>query len=138
MHWIPLEVFAVVVIVFMLLKKSGEISIQTALAHLKNGALVVDVRSRGEFNSGHLPKAVNIPLDEIETTLPCRVPDKNQTLLLHCLSGTRSGVAKVKLKGMGCPNVFNVGSYGRAERILKQWNGRANAAAQTKGGDVTQ
>jgi rhodanese-related sulfurtransferase len=42
---------------------------------LKNGALVIDVRSPAEFNSGHLSVAINLPLDGIETTLPRRVPD---------------------------------------------------------------
>jgi rhodanese-related sulfurtransferase len=48
------------------------------------------------------------------------VKDKNQVLLLHCLSGTRSAMAKIKLKKMGYPNAFNLGSYGRAEGILKR------------------
>ena len=67
----------------------------------------------------HLPVAINIPLDEIETALPLRVKNKNQILLLHCASGMRSGMAKQKLKRLGCTNVFNLGSFGRAERILK-------------------
>jgi rhodanese-related sulfurtransferase len=113
-----LIVAAIVVIVFML-KQAGQISPQAAVAHLKNGALVIDVRSPGEFASGHLSVAINMPLDEIETALPLRVKDKNQVLLLHCLSGTRSGMAKTKLKRMGYLNVFNLGSYGRAENILK-------------------
>lgn len=114
-----LIVAAVVVIIFML-KQAGQISPQAALAHLKNGALVIDVRSPGEFASGHLSVAINVPLDEIETALSQRVKDKNQVLLLHCLSGTRSGMAKTKLKRMGYLNVHNLGSYGRAENILKQ------------------
>jgi len=110
---------AVVVIGFMM-KKPGQISAKDALAHLKNGALVIDVRSPGEFNSGHLPIAINLPLDEIETTLPRRVKDKGQVLLLHCQSGMRSGLAQRKLKGLGYTNTFNLGSYGRAESILMQ------------------
>jgi rhodanese-related sulfurtransferase len=39
-------------------------------------------------------------------------------LLLHCQSGARSGAAKKKLIALGCPNVFNMGSYARAERIV--------------------
>ena len=103
-----------------MIKKSGQISPKDALAHLKNGTLVIDVRSPGEFHSGHLPTAINIPLDEIETALPRRMKDKNQVLLLHCQSGMRSGMAKQKLKSVGYTNVFNLGSYGRAENILKQ------------------
>ena len=119
MNWIDLLIVAAVVAAIFLLKKAGQVSTQAALAHLKNGALVIDVRSRGEFSSGHLPKAINIPLDEIETALPPRVKDKNQVLLLHCASGLRSGVAQGKLRGLGYANVFNLGSYHRAERVLQ-------------------
>jgi rhodanese-related sulfurtransferase len=57
-------------------------------------------------------------LSEIEANLTRRVKDKNQVLLLHCQSGARSGAAKKKLIALGCPNVFNMGSYARAERIV--------------------
>jgi phage shock protein E len=120
MNWIPLLVIAALAAFVWQLKKSGGISAQAALAHLKNGALVIDVRSRGEFSSGHLPDAVNIPLDEIETEVPKRMKDKNQALLLHCASGMRSGVAQRKLKRLGFANAFNLGSYGRAENILER------------------
>ena len=119
-NWTPLLIFAGAGIVFFLLKRSGQISAKAALTHLKNGARVIDVRSPGEFNSGHLPAVLNLPLDEIETGLPKRVKDRNQVLLLHCASGMRSGVATRKLKGMGYANVFNLGSYGRAASILRQ------------------
>ena len=120
MNWTTILVIAAIITVIFMIKKSGQISPKNALAYLKNGALVIDVRSPGEFNSGHLPTAINIPLDEIETALPRRVKDKNQVLLLHCQSGMRSGMAKQKLKSIGYTNVFNLGSYGRAESILKQ------------------
>ena len=121
-NWTPTLVFAGGAIAIFLFKRSGQISAKAATAHLKSGALVIDVRSPGEFSSGHLPNALNIPLDEIETALPRRVPDKNQVLLLHCQSGMRSGMAKKKLNGLGYANAFNLGSYGRAESILKQLN----------------
>jgi rhodanese-related sulfurtransferase len=118
MNWTTILVVAAIVAVIFMMKKSGQISAKDALEKLRNGALVIDVRSPGEFSSGHLPKAINIPLDEIETALPKRVKDKNQTLLLHCASGMRSGMAKSKLAGMGYTNAFNLGSYGRAEKIV--------------------
>ena len=118
MNWIPLLVVAALAAVVWLLKKSGGISTQAALAHLKNGALVIDVRTPGEFSSGHLDQAINIPLDEIEAGAPKRLKDKNQPLLLHCASGMRSGLAQRKLTGMGYTNVFNLGSYGRARKIV--------------------
>lgn len=103
---------------FVLLKRLGQIPAKAARAHLKNGALLIDVRSPGEFNSGHLPSAINLPLDEIAAALPRRVKDKNQVLLLHCLSGRRSGMAKSRLKSLGYTNVFNLGSYHRASHIV--------------------
>ena len=120
MNWRILLIIGVVAAVFIGLKRTGLVSARAAREYLKNGALVIDVRTVGEFNSGHLPNAINIPLDEIETVLPNRVPDKNQVLLLHCQSGMRSGMAQRKLKGLGYANAFNLGSYGRAESILKQ------------------
>ena len=118
MTWIPLLVITALAGVVWLLKKSGGISTQAALAHLKNGAMVIDVRTPGEFRSGHLDQAINIPLDEIEAGAPKLPKDKNQALLLHCASGMRSGVAQRKLTGMGYTNVFNLGSYGRARKIV--------------------
>jgi phage shock protein E len=119
-NWTILLIVAAAVVVVLMIKKTGQIPARDALEHLKSGALVIDVRSPGEFNSGHLAQAINLPLDEIETALPGRVPDKNQVLLLHCATGIRSGVARQKLKKMGYANAFNLGSYGRAESILKQ------------------
>ncbi len=110
MNWTTFLVTAAIVAVIFIIKKSSQISAKDALEKLKNGALVIDVRSPGEFDSGHLAKAINIPLDEIETALPTRVKDKSAVLLLHCASGMRSGMAKGKLKGLGYTNVFNLGS----------------------------
>ena len=120
MNWTTVLVIAAIVVVIFMIKKSGQISAKDALEKLKSGALVIDVRSPGEFNSGHLTKAINIPLDEIETALPKLVKDKSQALLLHCASGMRSGMAKSKLNGMGYTNAFNLGSYGRAESVVNQ------------------
>lgn len=119
MNWSFVLVIGLVVAVIVGLKRLGLVSAKAARMHLKQGALVVDVRSAGEFSSDHLPNAINIPLDEIETALPCRVKDKNQTLLLHCLSGMRSGMAKSKLKNLGYAKAFNLGSYGRAAKIVR-------------------
>ena len=111
MNWIATLIFATIVAIFFIVKKSGQISSKDALAYVKKGAPLIDVRSPGEFNSGHLPGVINIPLGEIETALPRRMKDKNQVLLLHCQSGMRSGVAMKKLKSLSsascrCPHTF--------------------------------
>ncbi len=120
MNWIPLLVVAAAIIGLFALKRMSFVPAEKARELLRRGALVVDVRNPGEFNAGHLPGAINIPLGSLRTELPQRVPDKGQVLLLHCLSGTRSGIARQQLKALGYPNVFNLGSYGRAESILRQ------------------
>ena len=120
MNWTTILIIAGVVAALLLVAKGGQISAKEAAIYLKAGALVIDVRSPGEFQSGHLTNAINIPLDEITAAVPQRWPDKCQVLLLHCQSGMRSGVAQKKLIGLGYTNSFNLGSYGRAESILKR------------------
>jgi rhodanese-related sulfurtransferase len=118
MNWTTLLVVAVLVTAFLIYSRSGLISVREAQAYLKKGALVMDVRTAGEFVAGHLPSAVNLPVNEIEASWSRRIKDKNQVLLLHCQSGLRSGEAKRKLLALGCPNTFNMGSYARAARIV--------------------
>lgn len=118
MNWTYILIISVVVVLFLMRKRAGQLSSKDALAHLKNGALVIDVRSPGEFNSGHLLNAINLPLEKIETALPLRVKNRNQLLLLHCQSGMRSGIAKRRLTGLGYVNAFNLGSYARAAKVV--------------------
>ncbi len=118
MNWTTVLIFAAVIAVFLLFKRAGQVSAKTARAYLSQGALVIDVRSPGEYNAGHLSRAINMPLGEIETLVPRRVKDKSQVLLLHCQSGMRSGVARNKLKSLGYTRAFNLGSYQRAANIV--------------------
>jgi len=118
MNWIALLALAALFVAYFIFKRASLIPAKDARAHMKKGALVIDVRSAGEFVARHLPAAVNLPLNEIETHVTRRVKKKDQVLLLHCQSGMRSGMAKKKLKAMGYPNVHNLGSYARAEQIV--------------------
>ena len=107
----------VVIVGFFILKKAGQLSETEARRLLAEGALIVDVRSEQEFKSEHLPKAVNIPLDQLKERLPSVAPDKQMPLLLHCLSGGRSAMARSMAKGMGYSNVHNLGSLSRARAL---------------------
>jgi phage shock protein E len=97
--------------------QSVQISTEAAQAYLKKGALVIDVRTPAEFGAGHLPNAINIPLQQIESGSSLPLKDKNQVLLLHCQGGMRSGKATKLLSGMGFTNVFDLGAYSRAAQI---------------------
>lgn len=107
-----------VLVVLLLLRRGVRISRKEAAEYLRNGAMVIDVRSAGEYTAGHLAKAVNIPLSEIDAVITRKVKEKNQVLLLHCQSGMRSGEARRKLKSLGYENAFNLGSYARAAQIV--------------------
>ena len=128
MDWHTWIIIGVAVAAFLLLKRLTLVQPDAARDWLKQGARVIDVRSEGEFKGGHLPGAVNIPLGRLRDEIARVAPDKDQPLLLHCLSGTRSGMGKAQLKKLGYRNVFNLGSYGRAERIVG-----AQSGAGTKG-----
>lgn len=118
MHWILLAlVIAVLAIVF--LKRGSRISVSEAQSQLRQGATVVDVRTVAEFESQHLPGAVNVPLQTLPQAIEQQFPDKNKVLLLHCRSGARSGMAKDILSRAGYRNVFNLGGYGRAQSIVQ-------------------
>ena len=119
MDWTIALLAVAVIAAFFLLKRMSFVSAETARQHLANGALVIDVRSPGEFQSGHVPNAMNIPLGELRERLPQQVKDKNQPLLVHCLSGGRSTIAQRQLKGLGYANVFNLGSLARARQIVR-------------------
>lgn len=116
--WTSLLIATIVVAVFLLLRRGMQIPKKAALAYFRNGALVIDVRSAGEFTAGHLARAINIPLSEIESVTTRKVTDKNQVLLLHCQNGTRSSEATRKLRELGYTNVYNLGSYDRAAQIV--------------------
>jgi phage shock protein E len=116
--WLGFIVVLVLALAYMLMKRSGQISSKEAAEYLRNGAMLIDVRSLDEFESGHILQAYNMPLDRIDVLVPSAVRDKNKVLLLHCSTGVRSGLAKKKLEDMGYKNVFNLGSYERAGKIV--------------------
>ncbi len=98
----------------------GQISTREAGELLKQGALIVDVRTATEFHDGHLPGAVNVPIDQIESQIGHYALNKEHVLLLHCQSGMRSALAKRKLTEMGYRKAYDLGSYTRAMRAAAQ------------------
>jgi rhodanese-related sulfurtransferase len=80
-------------------------------ALVKQGAIILDVRSKGEYASGHIKGSVNISVDQLPNNLN-RLPDKNKTIITCCASGMRSASAKNILKSNGYTDVHNGGSWG--------------------------
>ena len=83
------------------------ISSDEAKALVRQGALLLDVRTTGEFASGHVEGAVNIPVQELETRLPA---EKDRAVVLYCQSGRRSAAAKDVLLEAGFTKVFDLGA----------------------------
>lgn len=77
---------------------------------ISNGALIIDVRSKGEYAGGHVKGSVNVPLDQLSGYMK-KIKDKNHTIITCCASGMRSGSAKSFLKEQGYTNVHNGGSW---------------------------
>ena len=75
-----------------------------ALELINNDAIVIDVRTVEEFNREHIPNAVNIPLDQIDTI----EYDKDLTIIVYCQSGIRSKEAVEKLANIGYTNLYNL------------------------------
>ena len=69
--------------------------------------IIVDVRTKEEYDEGHVVDAINIPVDEINDEIDL---DKNKTIFVYCRSGKRSSQAYSKLKNYGY-NVIDLGAY---------------------------
>jgi len=67
---------------------------------LKNGAIIVDVRSSGEYMGGHVAGSENIPLDVVGSKLS-GLKAKGKPVIFCCASGMRSGAAANKAKSQG-------------------------------------
>ena len=80
-----------------------------AVAAIEAGAPVIDVRTEAEYARGHLPEAKLVPYARIDDHIGSLVPNKEQTVVLYCHSGRRSGIAAGTLRRMGYQDVINAG-----------------------------
>jgi len=85
------------------------------LMNSDENALMLDVRSPDEFNSGHVEGAMHIPVDELETRLN-ELPDKYTTIIIYCRGGVRSARAVEILVENGYINVYDM-------QMFENWPG---------------
>ena len=93
--------------------ESYDINLEELKNMQKSGAEIIDVRSRAEYNEGHLNGAINIPEYELRSWFRKLNINKDKVIVVYCISGYRSKSAYMKLKKMGYNNVFNL--YGGLE-----------------------
>lgn len=75
---------------------------------VRQGALLVDIRSPQEYKEGHLNSAISLPEYEIKNKCETVLKDKNKIIIVYCTSGERSKKAQKRLQQKGYINVYNL------------------------------
>jgi rhodanese-related sulfurtransferase len=97
-----------------------QVDIDEGLRLRDDGHVVVDVREPFEWDVGHIPGALHIPLGKLPESL-AQLPDRDAGILLHCRSGARSGRAATFLEAQGYTRVANL------DVLLSDWQARGGA-----------
>ena len=84
---------------------------------LQEGAIILDVRSKVEFEGGHIKGALNIPVDQLRNNFS-KLKDKNKPIITCCASGMRSASARSILISGGYTSVFNGGGWNSLQNKL--------------------
>jgi rhodanese-related sulfurtransferase len=85
---------------------------------VKNGAIILDVRSKGEYQGGHIKGSINISVDTLSNNLSKLKKDK--AIIICCASGMRSASAKSILKSNGFTEVHNGGGWSSLQNKIRQ------------------
>jgi rhodanese-related sulfurtransferase len=90
--------------------KITEVSAEQVKADLDAGKkfILLDVRSKEEFEAGHLPYAKNVSRGLLEFMIGKAIPDRNAEIILYCRTGARSALATLVLNEMGYVNAKNM------------------------------
>jgi phage shock protein E len=76
---------------------------------IEDGARLVDVRTRGEFEDGHIEGALNIPVDVVKDRA-AELEPRDKPVVVYCRSGHRSAIAAKILREAGFSQVYDMGS----------------------------
>lgn len=81
----------------------------------REGAIILDVRTIGEYKNGHGNGSVNIPLDQVKNKIE-KLKAYNKPIITCCASGMRSGTAKSILKSNNI-EAYNGGSWTKVDQL---------------------
>ena len=110
---IILGVLALLVVAVLYLKLSAvRVSSADARSLVENGALLLDVRSEGEYADGGIEGSINIPIQDLAGRLD-ELGEKDGEIVVYCQSGGRSAMAKRLLEGNGFTKVHDLGGIGQ-------------------------
>lgn len=85
---------------------------------VKQGAIILDVRSKSEYAGGHIKGSINISVDTLANNLG-KLKDKNKPIITCCASGMRSASAKGILKSNGYAEVHNGGGWNSLQNKIR-------------------
>jgi len=75
----------------------------------EEGIILLDVRTAEEYNQGHIPDSILLPVDKVKDGIKSVVQDKNTIIFVYCRSGNRSATAAQILADMGYTKVYDLG-----------------------------
>lgn len=87
-------------------------------SYLDDGGILIDVRTPKEYKDGHVPGAINRPVEDINSWKDSI--EKEQAIYLYCRSGNRSGQAAKTLKNNGYSKVYDLGGIGEYDGTLEK------------------
>lgn len=105
--------FALLVAFILFRRFAFKVAPAEARALVQSGALLLDVRTEGEFASGHLTGAKNIPVGDLAARIGDVGADKARPIVVYCASGMRSATASSMLKRHGFVAVHDLGAMAR-------------------------
>jgi rhodanese-related sulfurtransferase len=85
---------------------------------VKQGAVILDVRSKGEYQGGHIKGSMNISVDTLSSNL--NKLNKDKPIITCCASGMRSASAKSILKSNGFTEVYNGGGWSSLQNKINE------------------
>ena len=126
MHGAPWIILIFLVANYFLNKKSTTINMEEISNLIHNdGACIIDVREKFEFDSRHVKGAKNVPLSRIKSYVE-DIKSCDGPVVLYCRSGNRSGQAAAYLNSLGVSNAVNGGGLYEMEMIMNNdpnhWN----------------
>jgi rhodanese-related sulfurtransferase len=125
--WVVVAVVVIVIGVLLMQPGGGggmtKVDSAGLLDAQKKGAQIVDVRTPGEFQMGHIAGAVNVPVDELQSAAANW--DRAKSYVVYCASGARSADAQNTMQSMGFKNVADLSGG------IETWTGTLEKGAAT-------
>jgi phage shock protein E len=107
--WIFLLVFVGLILFKLQSGRRSQEEVSVMQKAVNDGGLLLDVRTSGEYNGGHIDGALNIPVGDLQSRLG-ELGSKDRAIVVYCASGGRSARASKMLRAKGFNEVHDLGS----------------------------